>query len=304
MQAENQNDVETKALPKLQQTFLATALAAHPYRNPGLGWPSDIAQLRRADAQTFFDTYYVPGNIIMGIVGDVDPANAQRLAERYFGSIPAKPLPPLIRTQEPPQLGPKTVVLLANTQPYLLVGYKRPNQTHRDDLAFDVIRTILADSRTGWIYKELVEEKRIAQSAEATATFPAGRYTNLFVFSVSPAQNHTLEENQKAMEEVLARFEAKPVDAETLERVKNIVRGRVARIMGSNQQLAALLPEYYASYGDWRKMFTTIVELNRLTGEDLQRVAAQYFTPANRTVAYITNVAPPGMSPSSPGGLQ
>jgi predicted Zn-dependent peptidase len=307
MLTEYRNNVETRALPKLQEALLATAIAAHPYRNPLLGWPSDAAQLRPADATAFFATYYVPGNMVMGIVGDVDPANVQRLAERYFGPIPAKPLPPEIRTGEPPQLGPKTVVLLANSanaQPYLLIAYKRPNETHRDDLAFDVIRTILADRTSGWLYKDLVEEKRIAQGAEAVATFPAGRYANLFVFSVAPAQNHTPEENLKALDAVLARFESKPVDNETLERVKNTVRGRIARVMVSNQELAALLPQYQAVFGDWRRLFATTGELNRLTGEDLQRVAAEYFTPANRTVAYITNVAQPGTSPAGQRGPQ
>jgi predicted Zn-dependent peptidase len=304
MQAEYRNSVETRALPKLQEALLATAIEAHPYRNPSLGWPSDAAQLRPADATAFFDTYYVPGNIVMGIVGDVDPANIQRLAERYFGPIPAKPLPPSVRTAEPPQPGPKAVVLLSNAQPFLLIAYKRPNDTHRDDLAFDVIRTILADRSSGWLYKDLVEERRIATGAEAIATFPGGRDANLFVFSVAPAQNHTPEENLKALDAVLARFESKPVDNETLERVKNIVRGRIARVMVSNQELAALLPQYEVVYGDWRRLFATSGELNRLMGEDLQRVAAEYFTPANRTVAYITNVAQPVASPSGPRGPQ
>ena len=202
----------------------------------------------------------------MGIVGDVDPANVQRLAERYFGPIPAKPLPPSIRTGEPPQLGPKTVVLLANSQPFLLIAYKRPNETHRDNLAFDVIRTILADRSSGWLYKDLVEEKRIAQGAEAVATFPAGRYTNLFVFSVVPAQNHTPEENQKALDAVLARFESKPVDNETLERVKNTVRGRMSPGHGQQPGTRRPVPQYEAVFGDWRRLFATTGELNRLTG--------------------------------------
>jgi predicted Zn-dependent peptidase len=304
MLTENQNNVDSRALPKLQQALLATAFAAHGYRNPGLGWPNDILNLRRGDAKAFFDTYFVPGNIVLGIVGDVDPANAQRLAERYFGALPAKPLPPAMHTLEPPQLGPKTVVLLAPGQPLLLVGYKRPNETNHDDLAFDLIRTILAEGPAGWMHRDLVEEKRIAQQADATATFPAGRYTSLFVFTVAPAQNHTLEENQKALDGLLGRFQSKPVDAETLERAKNTIRARVVRGLASNQQLAAMLPEYYAAYGDWRKLFTILSEVKRVTAEDLQRVAAQYFTSSNRTVAYITDVAPTVTAPAGAGGPQ
>ena len=289
LMAENQNNPASKSPAQLQQALLATAFAAHPYRNPGLGWPSDIVNLRRPDAKAFFGTYYVPGNIVMGIVGDVDPANARRLAERYFGAIPAKPLPPPVHTEEPPQPGPKAVTVWGNGQPLLLVGYKRPSQTDPADLAFDVIQTILSEGRTGWLYKELVEEKRIAQAAESTATFPAGRYGNLFVFTVVPAKDHTLEENQKALEDLLARLATKPVDAETLTRVKNMLRGRALRLLGSNQQLAALLPAYYAGYGDWRKLFTATTGFDHLTGEDLQAVAARYFAPAYRTVAYYAD---------------
>jgi predicted Zn-dependent peptidase len=301
---EIQNSVDTKPLPKLRQALLATAFAAHPYRNPPLGWPSDVANLRRADAKAFVDTYWVPGNIVMGIVGDVDPASAQRLAERYFGTIPAKPLPAVIHTQEPPQLGPKTVALLGSGQPLLMVGYKRPSQTHADDLALDVVRMILGEGQAGWMYKELVEEKRIAQAVEADDTFPAGRYTSLFVFTVSPARDRTVEENQKALDELLARFIAKPVDADTLARVKNMLRGRIARLLGSNQELAALLPAYYAGYGDWRKLFNVLSGYDHLTAEDLQRVAARYFTPANRTAAYLSDAVQPVLPPSGKGGPQ
>jgi zinc protease len=139
---------------------------------------------------------------------------------------------------------------------------------------------------------------------EAISTFPSGRYINLFVFAVTPERNRILDENQKAVDELLARFSSKPVDAETLARVKNMVRGRIARRLGSNQQLAALLPSYYMNYGDWRKLFTTVADYDRLTAEDLQRVAVQYFIPSNRTLAYITSSAQPVTLPAGSGGPQ
>src|ERR1035438_7458696 len=93
---------------ELLRDFAATAFEAFPYRNPPGGWPSDVENLRRGMAQAFFDKYYVPANINLAIVGDVDPAQARRLAERYFGPMPARPLPPLVHTVEPAQDGPKT----------------------------------------------------------------------------------------------------------------------------------------------------------------------------------------------------
>src|SRR5690242_6390925 len=74
--------VQSSPQGKLLEDFLATAFEAHPYRNPPAGWPSDIVNLRLADARAFFQKYYVPANITIGIVGDVHPAEARRLAEK------------------------------------------------------------------------------------------------------------------------------------------------------------------------------------------------------------------------------
>jgi zinc protease len=232
----------------------------------------------------------------------VDPANARRLAERYFGPLAAKPLPRVRRNQEPPQYGPKTVAVWGNVQPLLLVGYKRPAETQRDDPALDLIQMILGDRRTGWMHKELVEEKRIAQNVEVEASFPSNRNTSLFLLSVTPAQDRTPEENRKAIDELVTRLQSKPMDSDTLARAKLVLRARIVRTLGSNRQLAALLPLYHLEYGSARRLFRVTGAYDRLTGEDLQRVALQYMVPSTRTTAYIG--PEPGTPAPGTGGLQ
>jgi predicted Zn-dependent peptidase len=241
-----------------------------------------------SDARAFFEKYYVPANINIAIVGDVVPADAKRMAERYFGSLPARTLPPAIHTQEPPQPGPKNVAVESPSQPLALIGYKRPDQFDKDDPVFDAIAMILSSGRTGMLYKDLVQEKRLALGVQAIPTFPDGQYANLFVFFLAPAQGHNVEENQRELEALLARFEAKPVDAETLARVKTKARASVLTRLDSNAGLASLLTRYYGSYGDWRKLFTSIDDINRVTAEDVQRVAVKYFVTKNRTMAYTS----------------
>jgi len=297
---EHRMRVESNPQGKLIEDLLATAFAAHPYRNPPGGWPSDIVNLRRADAKAFFDEYYVPANITMAIVGDVNPADAKRMAERYFNSLPARPLPPLLHTVEPPQPGPKTAVVDSPTQPIVAIAYKRPDQYSKDDPVFDVISLILSSGRTGLLYKDLVQEKKIALVAQANASYPDGRYPNLFVFFMAPSVGHTVDEDLKALDDLLGRFMARKVDAETLARVKTKARAGVIRRLDNNAGLAGMLATYHASYGDWRKLFTSIDDLNRVTADDVQRVARQYFVLPSRTVAYL---APPGVA-GTPGGRQ
>jgi predicted Zn-dependent peptidase len=296
---EYRQQVESSPRGRLFQSLLSTAFAAHPYKNPAGGWPSDIASLRRADAQTFFEKHYVPANMVIAIVGDVNVAEARRLAERYFGPMPAKPLPPVPHTQEPPQPGPKIAVVDSPTQPMAAVAYKRPDQYDKDDAVFDVIQLILFNGRTGLLYKEMVEDKRLSATAQAAATFPNDRYPNLFAFFLVPSPGHTAEENEKALDDLLARFKARPVDAETLQRAKTRGKADVLRMLSGNSELAKLLARHYAGYGDWRKMFTSLDQLGKVTAEDVQRVAQRYFVPVNRTLAYT---APP--RPPAAGGRQ
>jgi predicted Zn-dependent peptidase len=286
--------IESNPQGKLIQQFLAASFEAHPYRNPGTGWPSDLMNLRTRDARAFFEKYYVPANITVAIVGDVDPAEARRMAERYFGPLPARPLPSPVRTVEPPQAGDKTVTVDLPSQPLAIIGYHRPDQNSPDDPVFDVLQLILSNGRTGLLYKDLVQERKLAVNALAYGTFPEGRYPNEFVFILAPALNHTVEENQKALDSLMLQFVSNPVDAETLDRAKTKARSIVIRRLADNAGLANLLATYYVNYGDWRKLFTSVDDINKVSAADVRRVALKYLIARPRTVAYIrTQVSAP-----------
>jgi len=290
---ENRMRVDSSPQGKLLQTFTGTAFMAHPYRNPAGGWPSDTSNLRRGEAEAFFAKYYVPSNMVIAIVGDVDPAEAKRLAEKYFGPMPARPRPPAVVTQEPPQAGAKQAEVASPSQPLLVLGYKRPDQYDKDDPVLDVIQLILSGGRTGLMYRDLVQEKRLSLAAEAVSTYPGGKYPNLFVFFLVPSMGHTTSENLKALDDLLARFESKPPDAEELARAKTQARAEVIRRLANNAGLADLLANAYMNYGDWRKLFTQLDDLNKVTAADVQRVATRYFATGSRTVSYLV----PGAGP-------
>jgi predicted Zn-dependent peptidase len=289
--------VELNPPARLQVELLSAAFKVHPYRNPPGGWPSDIPNLRRTQAQDFFERYYVPGNITVAIVGDVTAADARHLAERYFGPIPARPMPPVVTTWEPPQTGPKTVIVEMPGQPVALVGYKRPSQYDKDDLPLGLIQILLSQGRTGTLYNEIVQEKRLAQQAQAIAAEPDGRFANLFVFLLVPAQGHTVEENRRALEDLLERFKSTALDPLLLARAQAQERASLLRGMTGNRDLARLLAHYAASHGDWRKLFTTLDDLSRVTPQDVQRAANRYFVATGRTTVYSV---PPGQSDAPP----
>jgi predicted Zn-dependent peptidase len=237
------------------------------------------------DASEFFAAYYVPGNITISIVGDVDPKQMKALATEYFGRIAKRPLPNPVTTLEPTQEGPRRVEVESPAQPIELLCYHRPDQNDKDDPVFDVVQGILSGGRTSILYRDLVRDKQIALAAGADATVPGGKYPGLFMFYLVPAQGHTLAENEKEFDKVLADFQKARVDEAALARVKTKTRAGLIAQLDSNAGLAQLLALYYVNYGDWRKLFTSIDDIDKVTAEDVQRVTRQYFIPQNRTVA-------------------
>ncbi|HYP14467.1 MAG TPA: pitrilysin family protein [Bryobacteraceae bacterium] len=277
--------VESSTQGKLMELLVGTAFMAHPYRNL-IGWASEIENLRAKDAEEFFQKYYGPSNITVAVVGDVNTAEVKKFAEKYFGPIPSRTAPPPVSIVEPKQEGEKRATLASAAQPILMIGYKRPNQNHRDDVVFDVIASLLSSGRTGVLYKDLVRDKKIALAAQAGATFPSGKYPNLFVIFSVPTPGSSVAENEKAVYAAIERLKTEKVDATSLQRVKTKLRASLVRQLDSNSGLAQQLPLYETMYGDWRVMFTGFDDIDKVTAEDVQRVVREYFNESQRTVAH------------------
>jgi len=288
--------VESSPQGLLVENLLAGSFEAHPYHNMPGGWASDIENFRETEAVAFYKKYYVPANITIGIAGDVDPKECRRMAEKYFSILPTGPLPSGPRTVEPPQKGERRLTVESPAQPFMAISYKRPDQTSKDDPVFDVLNEVLSGERTGLLYKELVRDQKIALAAGSQASFPGGKYPNLFLFFLVPNMGHTVEENEKACYKIIEKVKTDKVDEGTLNRIKTKVRADLIHRLDSNSGMAAALTSYYVAYGDWRKMFTGIDEIAKVTADDVQRVAKQYLIPDARTVVWII---PPATAPAT-----
>ena len=278
--------VESSPQGKLLEAMLASAFEAHPYKNMPGGWASDIEAFRRPDAARFYKKYYVPENITIGIAGDVNPVEARRLAEKYFARLPRGAQPPPVHTVEPPQEGEKRVTVASPAQPFLIIGYHRPDQLSKDDATFDILNEILSEGRTGLIYKDMVRDKKIALGAGSASNFPGGKYPPLFLLYSAPNTGHSVEENEKELYQVVEQVKKNKIDDESLKRVRLKLRADVIKKLDSNSGLASELCSFSVAYGDWRKLFTQLDDYDKVTADDVQRVAQKYLTENNRTVSY------------------
>jgi predicted Zn-dependent peptidase len=276
---------ENRPSSRLFEEFRAIAYKAHPYGEPVIGHMSDLENLTRTEAEAFFKKYYSPQNLTIAIVGDVNPQEIKKLAEKYFSRIPGGTKPQPVETVEPLQLGERRVTIEDTAQPLVLIGYHRPNINSSDNVVFDSTSKILGIGRTSRLYKSLVKEKKIA--VRAGADFGRRKYPGLFVIYVEPAKGHTPDECEKAVYAEIEKLKTEPVSAEELKKAKVRSRADVISQLDSNPALAAKLTFYEVLTGDWRNLLGQFDKINQVNAEDVQRVAKEYFVTKNRTVGVI-----------------
>lgn len=286
---ERRSSYESDPVGALYESFITTAYSAHPYGVPNIGWHSDITATTMEDAREFYETYYIPNNITIAIAGDVNPDEIRELAETYFGRLERGPEPAPIYTVEPEQTAEKRFTIERQSQPFLLLGYHTVNEQHPDFAALDLLGTILIGGRTSKLYKRMVEEEQTALGVQLINGVPGSKYPTMFALLAVPNQDVPIDTLETTIYEEIEKIKNGEITQEELDRVKTNARAGLIRGLDSNSGLASQLATAESRRGDWRKIFTDIENLERVTVEDLQRVANKYLTKENRTVGIIVN---------------
>ncbi|MFB2898706.1 M16 family metallopeptidase [Aerosakkonemataceae cyanobacterium BLCC-F50] len=279
--------VENSPIGMMIEAFIDKAYKVHPYRRPVIGYDRDLRNLSREDVAQFFQTYYVPSNLTLAVVGDVKTAEVKRLAEIYFGRYPAKPKPKYDLSVEPKQTETREVTLRLPTQPWYFEGYHQPAINHPDYVIYQLIGSILSDGRTSRLYKSLVEQQRIALTAQGFSGFPDDKYPAMMLFYALTAPGHSVDEVAKALQVEIDRLKSEPVSAMELERVKTQYRADLLRSLDSNSGMASSLVEYEVKTGSWKNLFKELEAIEAVTPADIQRVAKTTFVPENRTIGRL-----------------
>jgi predicted Zn-dependent peptidase len=283
---ERRRAYDTNPSRRLYESLIINAFKMHPYRNPIIGWHSDIANLSPQKTRAFLEKYYAPVNTVIALVGDVKADDAINMVGRYFGDIKAGTPVPQVPEKEPEQNGEKRVLEFFDTEPILAMAWHKPTLPHEDDYVFDLIDQILGSGRTSRLYKSLVEEQKIATSVSVYGA-PGARYPNLFVIEATPRFPHSTDEVETAIYQVLDQLKTERVPEQEIDKVRNRLITDQLRHLKSNSGLARLLPSYQSLTGDWRYISSYADEIQNMTAEDIQRVAIRYFVPGNRTVVVM-----------------
>ncbi len=278
--------MRTDATPygRAMEAFNAMVWQAHPCRWPTLGWPSDITTITRDQADTFFATYYAPNNISLVLVGDLRAEEAFPLVQRYFGTIPANPVPPpLVTTLEPPQVGEQRMVAEAEAMPLVSVVHKTVPSVHRDAAPLKVLMSLLQGD-SGRLKRSLILAKGAAVDAEAYSA--SLKYGGVFYLESVPAPGHTPEEMEALLLAEIRLIQEQGVTDRELQKVKNQMASQAFERIEHNQDLRDQIAEAEGA-GTYKDFQAEPSLLQAVTREDVVRVARAYFTPQNRSVLIV-----------------
>jgi len=281
--------VDNSPMGKLfMEQFQNLAFDANGYHHSTIGYMADLNNMTRADAREYYDKHYIGPNITIAVVGDVTLEDIQKYAKKYFSDIPGGEYQEM-ETFEPEQLGEKRLVIKQDAQPMLLIGYKIENINHPDWPVYQAIADILGQGRTSRLYTEAVKNQQKAVQCASFAGYPGVRYRNLLTVLGVPAKDVTATELEQIILVEIDRLVNEGATAEELEGVKQRARANFLRGLEGNNGMAGQLAMTQAMTGDWRNIFREVEQMEAVTMEDIQRVAAEIFTENNRTVAMSEN---------------
>lgn len=275
--------VDSDPTGRLIEELLAQAYIAHPYGNPTIGWRTDIITTTREDVRSFHERFYIPRNMTVAIAGDVDPERIHELARTYFGEFEARERTRRYITREPKQRGERSFRMLGPNQPLYVRAYHTVNALHEDAPALEILGDVLARGRTSRMYQELVEKRGLAAQIQAFNGFPGEKYPSLFLVFGVPNRGVAPKRLAGGIQEVLHAV-GQGIGTEELERAKTKARADLIRGLNSNMGLARRFAKAELLRGDWRRAFTYLDRLERVTRQQVADAAARYLKRSNRTV--------------------
>lgn len=276
---------------KMQEHFNAMAYTNSPYRNPVIGWPSDIENYKVEDLQAWYQRWYAPNNATLVVVGDVQPKAVFALAEQYFADLKPSELKPLKPQAEVEQLGVrKMTVKLPAKLPYLVMGYKVPvlktAQHEWEAYALEVLAGVLDGGSSARLESGLVRGKQIAVSVGASYGLTS-RLPELFTLEATPAEGKTVWNLENALKDEITKLQIKLVDDDELQRIKAQVLAKAVYERDSGFYQAMQLGMLETVGLGWKVADEYVEKVNQVTAEQVRDVARKYLVEDKLSVAYL-----------------
>ncbi len=278
---------ETQPEAVLLEELEAAAYSSHPYRWPIIGWMQDIENITINDLRRYMRTHYVPENMLMVGVGDMEPQRWWDMLEHRFGDLPARKASFSPRVVEPLQKAERRVVVSRQTQVGVMaMGFHVPRLGHEQAPALDVLACLLGGGRSSRLYRRLVRQEELALGVEAEYQL-LSLDPGLFFILVRVLPGRSLKRAEELVEEEIEKILTQDGNLEEdLQRVKGQMERNFILSMDSLMAQALTLAQYEFCLS-WKSIPVHLRGLREVDSTSLARAARDYLFPQNRTTGWL-----------------
>lgn len=266
------------------------AYESHPYRWPTIGKEiAHIAQATLEEVKDFFYRFYAPNNAILAVTGHISFEETIRLAEKWFGPIPARNISPRQLPAEKPQTAVrrKTVERKVPVDA-IYMAFHMSNRTHPDYHVYDMITDILSNGRSSRFIQSLVQEQKLFTSIDAYISGSLDE--GLLHVTGKPVEGVSLEQAEEAIWKELEKMKTVPVSEQELEKVKN--RYESEQIFNNINYLnVATNLAFFELTGKAEDINEEVGKYRAVTAEQIQAVSARCFVPENCSILYYKAIS-------------
>jgi zinc protease len=275
----------------LYEKLMAAAYLEHPYQHSVIGWMNDLLALTAEDSRDWYKNWYAPNNATLVIAGDVNADQVFKLAQRYYGPIPAHKLAVRKPHKEAPQTGIKRIVVKAPAElPYLVMAYHAPElrDTEKDwkPYALEVLAGILDGNESARLNKSLVREQQLASSVGAGYD-STSRGPGMFILEGTPSAGKNVSQLENAIREQIAQLIKEGVSEAELKRVKAQVTASEVYKRDSVFYQAMQIGQLESIGLGSKDIPVMLRQIQAVTAQQVQDVAREFLQDDNLSVAVL-----------------
>jgi predicted Zn-dependent peptidase len=291
-------DAGSPPSPPALSVLLAMALSGRPYSLAAEFHRSQVEALAWKDLEAYAHRALSPENLTLVLVGDVRTAQVVPLLEKLFGKLPKtaggpgywEESPAYQASDVPSALespGGRRLLVSTTGDTRIFFGWRVPSANHPDESALRLLCQVLGGAPSSRLRQNLVETRALARSLSVRTGVPGRRDVNLLVIEAEPAEGHSLDELEQAIQSEILRLQQEPLSEQEVRQAQVQLEAAETLVQEDAGNLAVALGTAQCQGGDWRQAFRALEASGRVQAAEVQRVARTYLVPPRMTIAQM-----------------
>lgn len=278
--------VDNNPMGLLRELTMSTVFKVSSYRWPVIGYMNDISNYDVEKLRFFYNTFYVPNNAVLVLVGDFETSRVKSLIEKYYGGLLFKPLPVISYLKEPNHEQEEFEKLTNDVQNNsLVIAYKSPKQGDLEMYPLDLAANILGSGTSSRLHKKMVYQKQIATSAYAYNY--AMKNAGVFALGINLKPGFGVKEATELSMLEMIKLRSQKVSSLELEKAKiQVIKELIDSLKTADGKAQALAVNEIVT-GSYESLFTDLEKYEAVTADDILQVSKKYLKDYQRSTVVL-----------------